>query len=325
MKFRTLLLWLAAALVLPLVLRAEQPAGDESKGIFVAAGYGGRRISSRDGITWENMQQWEEKGGDDSSNLISATFGNGKFVVVGGGGWSKDTQAGHILVSKDGKDWNEVKKMAFRVSPVMFGNKRFVVGGPDKQLWWSEDGENWKEGPKINFEGWAFWFRQGAFGNGVFVFTGNADPKQKTSWAAVTPDGEKISSFQTDLPPNRDIAFGNGRFVIVGPDGLRMSSTDGLKWENRENSPGDGLSRVIWTGIEFLATGGKTAWRSPDGVAWKKVETRIPCEVLWANNKILIGTTWPGQMWSSTDGAAWKKGVPMTPNGINAVVYGIPK
>src|SRR5271165_2966513 len=83
---------------------ADEPAPvkENRPGIFVAVGYGGRRMSSRDGITWQNVLQWADKGADDSNNLISIAFGKGKFVAVGGGGWSRDSQAGHVLVSTDG-------------------------------------------------------------------------------------------------------------------------------------------------------------------------------------------------------------------------------
>src|SRR5436305_12472051 len=79
-------------------------------GLYVAVGYGGRRMTSTDGKTWENVQQWADKGADDSNNLMSVAFGKGKFVCVGGGGWTRDTQAGHILLSTDGKEWRAVAK-----------------------------------------------------------------------------------------------------------------------------------------------------------------------------------------------------------------------
>ncbi len=45
--------------------QGASPANHDGKGIFVAAGYGGRRMSSRDGIHWENVQQWAEMGDGD--------------------------------------------------------------------------------------------------------------------------------------------------------------------------------------------------------------------------------------------------------------------
>jgi hypothetical protein len=84
--------------LLPLFLVATASIGLGADGIYVAVGYGGRRMTSRDGQTWENVTQWADKGADDWNNLIGLAYGKGKFVCVGGGGWSRDTQAGHILV-----------------------------------------------------------------------------------------------------------------------------------------------------------------------------------------------------------------------------------
>src|SRR4051812_37274961 len=160
--------WLALSLLVAAVPAfAAEP-------LYVAVGYGGRRMTSRDGQTWENVQQWSDKGADDSNNLMSIAYGHGKFVCVGGGGWSRETQAGHILVSTDGRDWREVGKYPFRVNPILFGDGRFIVGGPTRNLLWSLDGETWTDGPKVElptgFPGYAFWFRRGAAGHGLFVF-----------------------------------------------------------------------------------------------------------------------------------------------------------
>jgi hypothetical protein len=61
---------------------------------------------------------------------------------------------------------------------------------------------------------------------------------------------------------------------------------------------------------------------STDGLEWSVLPNRVPCYLLWADEKITIGTTWPGQMWSSKDGTTWTKGTALTPNGMNQVVYG---
>ena len=321
-NLRPLLALLALFIVTP--AQAEPPPAEQ--GVYVAVGYGGRRLLSRDGSTWEITAEWAENGGDDNNNLMGLAFGKGKFVAVGGGGGSKDGKGGRILVSSDGKTWKETKTMSFRVNPVLFGNARFVVGGPDRKLYWSEDGETWQSGAQIDHPGreWAFWFRVGAFGNGLHLMVGNSGKDQKEHWCAVTKNGEQIEHFISDLPPVRDIAFGNGRFVLVGPNGLRLSSADGKTWEHKATEEGVDLGHVVWTDKEFLATGGGAAYHSKDGEKWEKSPKNIPCGVVWADDRILIGTTWPGQMWSSTDGKDWTRGAKMTPNGINKVLYGVP-
>ncbi|HEX8915622.1 MAG TPA: hypothetical protein VF796_24930 [Humisphaera sp.] len=325
---------LAAAASAPLAgLLRQTLAAPAAQGVYVAVGYGGRRMMSRDGLAWDAVQQWTDKNADDSNNLISVAFGKGKFVAVGGGGFSKETQAGHVLVSADGKDWREVKKYPFRVSPVVFAADRFVAGGPSRQLLWSDDGEAWTEGPAVplpkEIPSWAFWFRHGAAGivggKPAYVFVGNANKDQKTWWCLTSRDGKAVASFATDLPKVAGIAFGAGRFVIASPEGLR-TSPDGQKWEAPADGPQDDFRGVVWTGTAFYATGKQQAYTSPDGRKWSPAGKAPGAHVLWADERVMIGSGWPGKMSASTDGGkTWKPtGQPMPGLGVNAVAYGVP-
>ncbi|HZE99522.1 MAG TPA: hypothetical protein VE981_21130 [Planctomycetota bacterium] len=293
-----------------------------SEGVYVAVGYGGRRLVSRDGVAWEISAEWAVDGKDDSNNLISVAYGKGRFVAVGGGGWTRETQAGHILVSKDGREWTEARKAPNRISPIVFGDDRFVAGASDKSLLWSEDGETWKPGGRIDYKDWAFWFRRCAHGNGTFVFMGNHGKDQKAYWCAVSRNAESIDHFATDLPVVAGLAFGAGLFVTVGAEGLVQTSADGREWKRQTIANAGDFQQLAWTPKGFLAVGKKVAFTSADGQTWTALSKKPPCHLLWADATITIGTTWPGQMWNSTDGTTWTKGAGMTPNGINEVVYG---
>jgi hypothetical protein len=323
MTMRTILA--TALLALTLVPANMNRAETAKEGVFVGVGYGGRRLFSRDGKAWEIAAEWSEKGGDDSDNLMSVLFAQGKFVAVGGGSPKRDKAiGGHILVSSNGKDWKEVYTARFRVHPVLFGNDRFVAGGPNRNCLYSTDGETWREGVKLTAKE-ASHFRHGAFGNGVFVFIGNAGGNSPTTWVAVTRDGEKLDHMAVDLPVARGLVFANGVFVAVGPDGRRLSSKDGKEWTERAREDGQDLHWVTWTGTEFVCGGGKTAYRSPDGSTWEKWPAAIPCSVLCVTAHGWVGTSWPGQMWYSADGKAWMKCPSMPPNGINGVFFGVPE
>ena len=153
------------------------------------------------------------------------------------------------------------------------------------------------------------------------MFVGNAGGNSPVTWIATTKDGEKLEHVDAKLPQLFAVAFGNGRFVAVGADGRRTSSKDGKAWEHEATEKGIDLRNVVWSGKEFLATGGGRTYRSPDGVEWSADAKAMPCSVLHAD-KVLAGTNWPGQMLSSPDGTAWAKHEKMTPNGINAVAVG---
>ena len=309
-----------------LLLAAPSPAADGGEQ-WVAVGYGGRRMVSTDGINWEITAEWAVDGKDDSNNLMGLARGRGKYVAVGGGGWSRDTQAGHILVSEDGRDWREVRQAPFRVNPVVFGEGageggRFVAGGPDRTLLYSDDGESWTPGatvPADDFPGWAMWFRHGAHGAGTFVFMGEAGKKKELYWCLATKDGT-AARFRTDLPQLKGLAFGAGRFVAVGP-GAIAASTDGWDWTVQERPASDKFSWIVWTGDEFLIGGGPQSYTSADGLTWTPHPLKPRGKLLWSDGERFISTGWPGKMFYSSDGRRWQQSPPLTPNGINKVVH----
>jgi len=301
-------------------------AGD---GIYVGVGYGGRRMSSVDGKKWENVEQWSDKGADDSNNLMSIAYGKGRFVAVGGGGWSKETQAGHILLSNDGKDWRKTGDYPNRVNPVVFGAGQFVAGGPAKQLLSSLDGEKWVEGDRIvvppEIPNYAVWFRNGAAGNGVFVFMGNAGKDQKKWWCLASNDGRSIKSISWEAPGSRGLAFGAGVFVAVNPDGIARSK-DGEQWNFVESVPSDEFKGVIWTGQEFVLSGKTATYASVDGVSWRVFGKVSPGNLLYGDMRGFVATGWPGRMFSSADGQSWQQGEqPQPALGLNKVVFGMPE
>lgn len=308
---------LTALLILVAVTSIAQAAEQ-----WVGVGYGGRRIVSTDGRHWDITGEWQVDGKDDSNNLMGLAWGNGRYVAVGGGGWSRESQAGHILVSTDGREWRETLKLPNRINPLVFGGDTFVTAGPpDKTLYTSTDGETWKAGAKVPFEGWALWFRHAAYGNGTFVMMGECTPKKELYWALATRDGGSLEKFRTDLPQLRDLEFGNGRFVAVGHGGVVVTSADGVDWATGSVGADEKLDWLIWTGSKFLC-GGKQTFESADGLAWKPVDFKPRGRPVWTDGTRFISTSWPGKMFYSPDGKQWDAGPGMTPNGINKVVLG---
>jgi len=300
--------------------------------LFVAVGYGGRRMTSRDGLTWENVQQWAEKGEDDGNNLMSAVYAQGKFVVVGGGGGGP-TGAGHVLVSTDGVNWKETLKDKGRVEPVIFGGGRFVIGTsawPSGKFMWSTDAETWTPGGKIESKGFSH-YRGGCYGNGVFLFVGNGQQNgpdgkpHEIHWAVTTADGEKVISEKADLPGHGALAFGAGKFLMLTShaDAGLIASKDGAQWDPVALPDDAKLSWLVWTGKEFLvgvAKGGAVL-RSADGATWEKTSFVARTHVMWSDGQRFIGTGWPGKMSYSADGVKWQEaGQPQPAMGINIII-----
>ncbi|MGI9472485.1 MAG: hypothetical protein ACR2NZ_13170 [Rubripirellula sp.] len=287
--------------------------------VWVAVGYGGRRMTSTDGLNWKITAEWSQPGKDDSNNLMGLVYAMNIFVAVGGGGGGK-TAGGHVLISEDGREWRETWKAPSRINPVVFGQQRFVVGGPKRQLYWSADGELWNQGAVLTDKRCTH-FRQGAFGNGRFVITGNHGG-QSEAWIAVTSDGESIEHITFDIPNIRGLAFANKKFVVVGK-GTRSVSTDGQHWMSTGANPEDHLTWVIHDGTQFLCGGGSSTHSSVDGVTWQTDTRKFRGSPKWTDGTRVISTSWPGKMFFSSDGAAtWQQASEMTANGINRVARG---
>src|SRR4051812_48288059 len=123
------------------------PTTAPAKGLYVAVGYGGRRISCRDAATWENDAQWSDKAADNDDVLFNVAFGKGKFVAVGGG-----AKVGHILVTRDGKEWREMPQQKGRGGARALWHDR-VVGGGKKHLPFPPDGGGREKGGEVGPEG----------------------------------------------------------------------------------------------------------------------------------------------------------------------------
>ena len=307
---------LALAALMAIPVGAQE--SDSRKPIFVAVGYGGRRASSADGVRWENDQELAPNGGDDWTLLCDVAFGNGVFVAVGGG----DSFAPY-QVTRDGKTWKEIRPgWKGRIGHIAFGKGRFVAGGGTFST--SEDGEHWKLGAKIPFAKGVH-LRHIVFGNGVFLGAGDCWSKEAAWYRVVTPDGESVTHFETGKLPVRGLTFGAKRFVAVLGDGSIESSTDGVTWERSDVEPDKGNGSVLWTGKQFVVSGGKASLVSPDGRSWTATSSRIPCSPFAGHDGIYVGGSWKRGLWTSEDALTWKPSS-LTDNGNSfcAAAWGVP-
>jgi hypothetical protein len=289
-------------------------------------------MSSRDGTTWEYDQRWSDAAKDDDNVLFNVAYGragqakSARFIAVGGG-----AKIGHILSTEDGKSWAELPQRKGRVATVAFGRDRFVAGH-DAELLHSLDGETFTAGAKLEWKG-SVHARKSAFGDGegggMFVIIGDVDlygEPQRVSWRAATSDGVTFAKSEHHTPDARDIAFGAGHFVIVGPQGLIETSHDGLTWTRRETDRNEDFRNVVWTGTRFIA-GGNSKWISVDALTWSRESPRLSVTIAWANELAEgltirgIGLNWGGFVYSSGDLQDWKKApIPSGPS-FTAVAF----
>lgn len=310
--------WVVAlflAIVTASSLRAEPP------GLFVAVGDGGRRLTSKDGLLWENDQRWSE---DKAGALLDIAYGAGHFMAVGG-----SAEDAKMLMSGDGREWAGLPIGKRPIETVTFGNGHFVVV-LDGRLVRSSDGAlNGTElGEALAWKG-VVQARRSACGDTEagfrYVFLGDVNLEQeqrRAFWRGSSESGMRWDHSALDSPEARDIAYGAGLFVVVGPDGRIESSHDGQTWVQRASTPGEEFSRIVWTGKRFFVTGGVRPWSSPDGITWTKQDAEIPCRVVWSREDVLsFGVTWSGDFYVSSDLLAWKKVALPSGPALRAVAY----
>lgn len=305
---------------LSLLINSPHAAFVSAEDLFVAAGYGGRRMVSTDGLTWEITEEWAQPGGDDGNNLMSAVWAEGKFVVVGGGGGGRSGD-GHVLVSTDGREWKRTRHTFNRINPIVYGDGRFVAGAPDRSLIVSDDAVTWTEGARIEDDACTH-FRGGAYGNGRFVFVGNHGGGGGPHWSAVSKDGSTIDGVRTDLPGHGRIVFQGSRFLMLTSHtkaGL-IASPDGLDWKRVAIEGVESFEWLVDAGDAAIVGNSEGMWTTSDGEIWTKRDGASRSHVVWSDGKRFIATGWPGKMFFSPDGVEWKASPPLTDNGVNVVV-----
>lgn len=107
-----------------------------------------------------------------------------------------------------------------------------------------------------------------------------------------------------------DVAWGGGRFVAVGENGVIVTSVDGRTWTHVDSAARSSWMSVAYApGIGWVALGvDNEVLTSPDGIAWTPqaplpVQVRPPIAV---GNGVLV-VAGPNTALESADGKAWTK------------------
>ncbi|MCL2186387.1 MAG: hypothetical protein FWB86_11140 [Treponema sp.] len=223
-------------------------------GIFIAVGNDGKMASSTDGITWTTLSGNTDIG---TNHIRSITYGNGKFVVgssgariaysIDGAVWTTatgtpsgiinvntiiygtdkfvaGTNTGNIYYSTDAVSWTVTTpanvtdfgdNSIYSIAHGAFNNGRFVAVGGNGKIAYSNDGTGVWAGQTNPFG--IIYIHDVIYANGKYIAVGNlrtmAHSVNGINWTSVT-------SLPTALPGSfSSIAFGGGKFVVVGASG----------------------------------------------------------------------------------------------------------
>ena len=252
-----------------------------------------------------DLEQWTMLDTGAGQELESATYGGGRFVVVG--------EAGTLVYSTDGDTWlrlpvaNDIDYYGLASN-----GQRLVAAGDDGTILTSDDGETWTQRATPNSRN----LHGAGYGNGLFVTTGRrglilTSPNGVTwtrresgvtnylervhyannRWVAVGEAGDLSVSdnglswtpLNTGYPfsDHEGIAYGSGMWIVAGgyfdyddddgpfAVGTLYSSVDGLTWSRLPYSTGKRLRDIAFAEGRFVAVGNdRQIFTSKDGGPW---------------------------------------------------------
>lgn len=220
--------------------------------LFVAAGTGGKLITSPDGSAWTSRTS-------SLSQVIYCAAHNGTNL------WAVAGASGALATSADGISWTSQTSSfgTSSINGIAFGGGLWVACGAAGKIASSSNGTSWTQ--QTSNAGSVDLFDV-AYGNSLWVAAG-------ASGALVTsPDGttwtSQTSGFGSDSILG--VAYGAGVWVIAGVNGKIAYSSNGTSWTSRTSGMGTTNIRFVkYANGQFIAggdLGGITF--SDDGINW---------------------------------------------------------
>ena len=260
-----------------------------------------------------------------TTRINSVTYGNGKFVAVGG--------SGKGAYSSNGINWTAISGTEFGTSiinSVTYGNDKFVAVGDSGKGAYSSDGINWTAISNTKF-GTSI-INSVTYGNGKFVVVGGeiSPTLGLGSYSSNGINWTAISDMKFGTSIINSVTYGNGKFVAVGGRGKGAYSSDGINWTAISDTKfgTSNINSVIYVNGKFVAVGGsgKGAYSS-DGINWTAISdmkfgTSIINSGTYGNGKfVVVGDSGKGAY--SSDGINWTaiSDTKFGTSSINSVIY----
>ena len=280
--------------------------------VVVAVGYGRRRLRSLDGRTW-SLQELTPDGGDDNDLLRGVTWGNGRFVAVGG------STVGLTMTSPDGMAWTEGGTADAWIGGAAWTGTVFVAaGGNGLRMRSTDNGVTWTNRAEFQMTH----YRAIAFGAGLVVAVGHSyDRSPNVGVIATTPDGITWTERRRSGGQFRTVVYGNGLFVAASEQSdLVATSPDGITWtDHHVGVTGGGYT--IFTGTEFVLLRNEGNYRSSDGLQWTLASTDARF-VMGYFNGAYLSFDWPLRVSTSPDLQQWTRVYEPLGSGVSMVAVG---
>jgi hypothetical protein len=267
--------------------------------VFLAMGYGTRRVLSCDyGLTWPLDEADVANGGDDGTLVRGLAGGHGTFVAAVGGGGTRN-----LFISHDGVTWDRRVLGGNGYSDVAFGNGRFVAGGGHISIVSTDDGASFGMEGTMGSGGILRHLAFGDYQGGRFAAAGDTGRRMNSSdavtWGHEVSGGNGFNA----------LAYGAGRFVALHGDGSYLYSTDGGdNWQDGSIAGAANARGILWDGARFLVTTSGNAFTSPDGATWTPHTASGGPDVFDVSDdhQHYAGSA-NGDLFHSTDGITWTR------------------
>ncbi len=271
---------------------------------------GGELINA--GVTWTARTSNPE-----STGWTAVTYGNGKFVAVGGGSGNR------VMTSPDGINWTgRTEAASIGWTGVTYGNGLFVAvasSGTGNRVMTSPDGITWTSRASAADSSWI----SVAYGNGKFVAVGQTG-------AVMTSSDGIVWTSRTPAEANDwwSVTYGDGLFVAVASSGTNrvMTSPDGITWTSRSITANTWVSVTYGNG-KFVAVSqsgsGNLVGTSATGTTWSTAASFG--NFFWTGvtygNGLFVAVRIGGGVITSPDGITWTSRTAPSANDWSGVTY----
>ena len=303
------------------------------------------KLSSHELYISTNQKTWRKVAIPDKYNLIDATYGNDKFVLL--------DFYGRILTSEDAENWIETERKNSGINSMIFTGDKFVAVGDNGRILVSSDGQTW-DIVQLN-ENYIIY--NVAYKTGIFVAVGyisNSDFNSINSNGLILTSADGINWNSKELKSDYGLTrviYQYGQFKVYSGDNyitnytLEYTSDNGYAWKPIHQKNKAFIYKTATNGKNFLALTGNTSREgglliSKDGVKWDRLYIRMYSpenlnpihysDVLWNGKEYIVVGLYLGDdneasqgiIFSSEDGYTWRCLNGLTNYSIGCAAYG---
>jgi hypothetical protein len=241
-------------------------------GRVVAVGGSGRIQLRASGGRWRSVPR------PTAQDLYAVTRGPGRFVAVGADAT--------VLSSTNGRRWVRHRVPAtLNLHAVSWTGHGYLAGGDRGVLLSSSGGNTWR---RQSFPGFHSIRGFATGGSSVVAAGAGTVATRASSGGKWQLQSVGLGHFQTA------VAYGDGRYLVVGHNGEVLESTDGgTTWTPESSGVTQNLDAIVWTGKRFVATGEGVAIASTDGIQWRSIRNpssdSIRALTIWRRSVLGVG------------------------------------